>query len=273
MKVEGARSDSELVSTVKKTEVTISKMQAVADGFYLMEFSWPRALGPPLPGQFATIRVTTQTDPLLRRPFAFSNYDEELEVGQLIFQKRGKATGILAALRPEETIEMIGPLGNSFPLPSVGRAPVLVGGGIGIGPILFLADWLRSQGHDPLVVLGFRGANAVPAAALKNRGQHVLCTDDGSLGFEGTTADYLVELPDGRLQESELYACGPQPMLKACHEVAVFSGCPCWVGMEQTMACGVGVCMGCAIPVHGEQRFARVCTEGPVFESREVRWT
>jgi dihydroorotate dehydrogenase electron transfer subunit len=99
----------------------------------------------------------------------------------------------------------------------------------------------------------------------------IICTDDGSSGFRGTTGDYLMSIESSITAQTLVYACGPMPMLKACHDIALRRTCGCFVSVEQVMACGVGACMGCAIRMASDG-FKRACIEGPVFESREIQW-
>ena len=244
----------------------------IAAGYFELRFSWRNAGEAPLPGQFVSLKSYGTTDLVLRRPFAVSAFDAATGEARMIYQLKGKATTALAGRLAEEGLDVIGPLGNSFPAPS-GNRPILVGGGVGLGPILYLGNWLADKGRRPLVVLGFRGADLVPELSSRCRFEPIVCTDDGSTGFRGTVVDYLRRLPKEELTGGELYACGPNPMMAACHSLSGDFGLACWVSMEQIMGCGVGACMGCAIPVVGSASYARVCTEGPVFSSGTIAWT
>ncbi len=240
---------------------------SVAEEYYEMSFSWPSE-ETPLPGQFLTIRASDRTTPLLRRPFAFSRFDDG--VARIIYQKRGDATAILAAKTRDEPLNVVGPLGNIFPVPRDSGRPVLVAGGVGIGPIFFFAEHIRA--HNPLLVVGARTRGLLPAESCPHGIETVYATDDGSFGFHGTVVDVLkttYSTDDNWI----LYLCGPEPMLKAGHEFATERRVPAWVSLEQTMGCAVGACMGCAVRVTGGLGYARVCTEGPVFDSREIVWT
>lgn len=244
----------------------------IASGYFELRFFWPDAGEAPLPGQFVSLKSYGITDLVLRRPFAVAAFDSAGHEAHMIYQRKGKATAALAGRLAGECLDVIGPLGNSFPAPS-GNRPILIGGGVGLGPILYFGNWLAERGRRPLVILGFRGASLVPELSSRCRFEPVLCTDDGSTGFRGTAVDYLRELPKAELSGAELYACGPNPMMSGCHSFAGDFGLACWVSMEQIMGCGVGACMGCAIPVAGSASYARVCTEGPVFSSRTIAWT
>ena len=249
----------------------ITGNREIAENYFELSFSW-NSKEPPKPGQFITVRGNLGTSPLLRRPFAFSDYNSESGIAKIIYQRRGEATSILTNKRQEDSIDIIGPLGNSFPLPPEGHSPVLVAGGIGLGPILFFSKYLKASGREALLVFGARNRLLVPQL-LSDRAEGSLgveiCTDDGSLGFRGNTADFL----KGKdLENAEFYACGPYPMMKAVHGMAEEQDSDCWVSMEQIMACGVGACVGCAIEAKGERPYVRVCTEGPIFNSKELVW-
>jgi dihydroorotate dehydrogenase electron transfer subunit len=169
-------------------------------------------------------------------------------------------------------IDVLAPLGHGFPEPEQKRRPVLIAGGVGVGPILYLANSLAGHEPTPILILGARTATSLPQIDLEPGVKLLTATDDGTAGYHGT-AVALAQTELARIAEdAELYLCGPHPMLAAGHSLAVQEDLPAWVAMEQMMGCAVGACMGCAIPVHGESQYARVCTEGPVFRSTEVDW-
>jgi dihydroorotate dehydrogenase electron transfer subunit len=245
----------------------------LCEDLYEMVFSWNDEAAPPLPGQFCTIRVAQTTSPLLRRPFAFSGFDPIGKTASIIFRKVGVSTEILSGKKCGEPLDVIGPLGNSFL--GFGQTPknVLVAGGTGLGPVFFLKRLLRQQKATSVMVAGYASKSRVPAMEEFDGETAVICTDDGSKGFQGTVVDYLRTLPGDFFRETTLYCCGPWGMLKACHEFALEQGCECFVSLEQIMACGVGACMGCAVKVRGETPYARVCSEGPVFNSKVIVWS
>ncbi len=260
---------------MKQFRARVRSNRNIAKDYYEMVFDWPESAESPLPGQFISVKSFGTADLILRRPFAISAFETADGFAAIIYQKRGKATSMLAATDPGELVDLVGPLGNSFPLTQE-LTSLLVGGGVGLGPIVFLGSRLASLRLRPTVVLGFRDASCVPTdyvGAL--RFEPVVCTDDGSVGFHGTTVDWLrAHAAEGRdpFARTSVYACGPNAMMSVCSDFCERLGLPCWVSMEQIMGCGVGACVGCAIPVNGSERFARVCTEGPVFESRAIQW-
>jgi dihydroorotate dehydrogenase electron transfer subunit len=246
---------------------TIIGNKKVSPDYYKLEFSWDRKAGRPLPGQFFTIRISDNTVPLLRRPFAFSSFDTKICTASMIYQKRGRGTKILAARETGGPLDVIGPLGKPFPMPAKRHNVLLVAGGIGLGPVLFLASRLSGA----KLVFGCRTKSLIPSSSTFAGLKPAICTDDGSAGFRGTAGDYLRSIENSMTGNTIIYACGPLPMLKSCHESAVRRGCPCFVSIEQVMACGVGACMGCAVKSAGGG-YTRACTEGPVYNSKELHW-
>jgi dihydroorotate dehydrogenase electron transfer subunit len=242
----------------------------IGGDFLEMKFTWDNSAGVPLSGQFFTLRVSEDSVPLLRRPFAFSAFDEK-QGAAMIYQKRGRGTALLAAKIVGESFDVVGPLGRPFPLPNQGKRVILVAGGIGIGPVAYLAATLTNRANPFTLVIGCRSATLFPAMLCLSGITSVVCTDDGSMGFKGTTGDYLASIEPSIDHDTVLYACGPMPMLKACHELSLRRDNDCFVSVEQVMACGVGACMGCAVRGSGGG-YLRACTEGPVFASRELDW-
>ena len=274
---------------MKQFDAEILQNRAVADSWRELVLSWDEAASEPRPGQFLTLRVSPFSDPLLRRPFAFSGFrrafsgfqradDAATARASVVYQIRGGATRLLSRLAPGSRVDTLAPLGSCFPTPLPGETPVLAGGGIGLGPLLFLADTLSvgvlpAESGPPLFVFGVRSSALLPAIALP--AGSALCTDDGSSGFHGTVVDYLARNAPtppkgGRLR---LYGCGPGPMLAALATLAAERGWAASLSAEQWMACGVGACMGCALPRADGKGYLRACTDGPVFEAADIDWS
>jgi dihydroorotate dehydrogenase electron transfer subunit len=242
----------------------------LAENTYEIEFAWNSG-DIPHPGEFLTIRCCDSTDPLLRRPFAFSGFNGKKggdARASFIYLRRGKTTTLLSELAPGARIDVLGPLGRGFSLPESGASPILAAGGIGLGPILFLHQELRALGIEHRFLYGARSEPLVPVRRLP--GNCVVCTDDGSLGYRGTVLSAIES--GGIPPQASFYACGPGPMLKALAGKALGLGMDCQVAVEQYMACGVGACMGCAVKVADERKYARACVEGPVFQAKELVW-
>lgn len=217
------------------------------------------------PGQFAQIRLPGHT---LRRPISICGIDKAAGTLRFVFQIRGEGTAELAQFQPGSEIEILAPLGNGFPVDPV-KCTLLVGGGIGVPPMLGVAAELKEKA---VAVLGFRNQDAVilekdfQAVGAKT----LIATDDGSYGHHGLVTDLCKD------QEFDcVMACGPAPMLKAVRALAEERGVPCYVSLEERMACGIGACLGCAVGLlkeDGSQYFGHVCKDGPVFESHRVAW-
>jgi dihydroorotate dehydrogenase electron transfer subunit len=226
----------------------------------------------PRPGQFFTILPQRYPLSMMRRPFAYSDADEK--GFSFIYEIRGTATRDLAHLEDGVEVDCIGPLGSSFPSPPEKSLPILIAGGIGVGPILYLARRLAADGFESLVVLGARTAALVPEINWPSSAEVRICTDDGTLGIHGTAIDGLQGMD---ISNGEFYSCGPHPMMAAVHRLAEESGRRCWVSMEEMMACGVGACQGCVVPIidvgdPSRPAYKRACVEGPIFNSREISW-
>ena len=218
-----------------------------------------------VPGQFAQVKVPGHT---LRRPISICGIDKKAGTLRFVFQVRGQGTAELAGFQPGGEIEILAPLGNGFPVDREKRT-LLVGGGIGVPPLLGVA---KELGEKAVAVLGFRNKDAVILEKdFQAAGAKVLiATDDGSYGHHGL----VTELCQGQDFDCVM-ACGPAPMLKAVTALAQRRGVPCYVSLEERMACGIGACLGCAVALYNEdgtQYFGHVCKDGPVFESHRVAW-
>lgn len=257
---------------MKQFDSTVLENVEVAQDYFEIFFSWPDGLRAPLPGQILTINVEKGFAPFMRRPFAFASFDKAKKIGSMIYHRRGPGTQILSARRPGETIDIIAPRGFAFKHEG-GTRPLLLGGGVGIGPMVFCANTLAQKGLKPVLIMGFRHQNLVPKLNLDPAVTLVTCTDDGSVGFHGTTVDYLNTLKPADWDDGFVWACGPEGMLKAAAAWARARQLPCRVSMEQIMACGVGACVGCTIETTDERQQVRVCTEGPVFDAEVIKWT
>ena len=244
----------------------------VAEGYYEMKFLWDKSAGIPQPGQFFTIRISTQTDPLLRRPFAFAGFHASTSSAAVIYQVRGKGTEILLHTPPDTEIDLAGPFGNAFTQPDDGQPNMVLAGGIGLGPMLYLAQALQQQQQPVQFIYGCRNLDLIPGHKGFHSLNPVICTDDGSEGFGGTVVDYLQAQADTLAAGTRLYACGPLAMMRGCHQFALEHDLSCLVSMEAMMACGVGACAGCVVKTVAAPGYARVCKEGAVFDSRELVW-
>ncbi|MBA3551490.1 MAG: dihydroorotate dehydrogenase electron transfer subunit [Actinobacteria bacterium] len=232
------------------------------------------------PGQFVEIAVPEGRDILLRRPFSIHQASRRggwagtLEV---VFDAIGPGTSWLAEAKAHDVLDVIGPLGRPFSYPHDLTSCLLVGGGYGAAPLYFLAEELRARNKLPHLVLGARDHDRVfkPIEGKRLASSIVIATEDGSLGLRGRVTDVLEDALE-RTAAQVVYACGPNPMLRAIAELCRSRGVPCQVSVEERMACGLGVCWTCVVPVlasdGGGWWNVRACVEGPVFNAARVWW-
>lgn len=232
-----------------------------------------------LPGQFVTIKVSNDYEPFLRRPFSIhkiitkgSRLRTKIEI---LYEVLGKGTKILSQKKAGEYLDVVGPLGNGFSILDA-RCSILVAGGIGVAPLIFLAEKLvhspQSTVHRNLLVLiGAKTKNGILCEKeFTDLGCKVkIATDNGSQGFKGFVSDLLKkELSTMDYRLSTIYVCGPKPMLKEIAKISQKHKIPTQVSLEEHMACGIGACFGCVVNTkHG---YKRVCKEGPVFDIGEI---
>ena len=232
------------------------------------------------PGQFVAVAVGGEnTGMVLRRAFALSGATRGGTFAgtvQFVVAAHGPGTRWLVQRDAGETLDVVGPLGTAFRLPSAPTRAVLVGGGYGSAPLLPLASALLEGGSTVEFVLGAATADRLfgELAARRAVGSVAVLTEDGSAGDKGLVTD---ELPAAieRAGAEIVYACGPMGMLRAVGEIAGNAAIRAEVAVEESMACGIGVCMTCVLPVRGEDgrsRFVRSCVDGPVFDAARVRW-
>jgi len=240
-----------------------------------------------VPGQFVMVKVSAGDAPLLRRPLGIHRLVPGLRRGQggrrgieLLYEVVGPGTRILAQKRPGEYLDIIGPLGNGFSLAPAEEEvrSLLVAGGMGVAPLVFLAEKLKEvkSKKSKVKILVLLGA--------KNK-DHILCekefrrlecevrvaTDDASKGHKGYVSELLKEVVSNPERGPwSIYACGPRPMLAAVSGIAKTCGIPAQVSLEEHMACGIGACLGCAVST--KDGFKRACKEGPVFDIDEIVW-
>ena len=232
------------------------------------------------PGHFLAVQVGgPESSMLLRRAFAIYDVKARGVYGgtvEFVFAVHGKGTAWLAGRRPQDKLDVVGPLGKPFRLPAQPVNATLVGGGYGSAPLLPLATALRDRGCRVDFVLGAGSVDRLfgQLDAKRIASSIEVTTDDGSMGRRGRVSDVLPQLLD-RTGSEVVYACGPMAMLRAVSDIATERGIPCQVAVEESMACGIGVCMTCVLPVVGDDgvsRMVRSCVEGPVFLGDRVRW-
>ncbi|MEW7975570.1 MAG: dihydroorotate dehydrogenase electron transfer subunit [Candidatus Thiodiazotropha endolucinida] len=281
--------------TVFLEDAEILSHQAFAGDQFIMRLLAPHCAAKAMPGSF--VHLTCDPQLPMRRPISIMRCSAKHGWIELLYKRVGKGTGLLAQRTTGEKISLLGPIGNPF-TPSPGRnKPLLIGGGVGMPPMVFLADTLRKDPQkQPFVILGsevpFPFQSIPSQIIIPGLADGVIASmpllDDWGIGcrlaslqgFPGVFQGYVTELAEQwigslnmqALSEVEIFACGPHPMLEAVAQLAANHKIPCQVSLEEFMACGVGGCAGCVVEVQTPQGPAmkRVCVDGPVFDAQTV---
>lgn len=222
-----------------------------------------------LPGQFAELRIDQTPSVFLRRPISIHDVRPETNQVDLLIQKVGDGTAWLSERKAGDVVNLVFPLGNGFTTNLTTNKPVLlVGGGVGIAPLLHLGGFLAQNGIKVQFLLGFRKkADILPLNAYQAVGDVLITTEDGSEGEKGFVTNHSVW---NDADFARIYSCGPTPMMKAVVQMARAKNIDCEVSLENKMACGVGACLCCVTQTHEGHKC--VCTDGPVFNSNELPW-
>ena len=259
----------------KKTTMTVTEIRSLAEGIFSMKLRYPEGDAPEkvLPGQFAGL-YPNDPSKLLPRPISICRWEPDSGELQFVFRVAGAGTASLAAQKTGDKVDMLGILGNGYDLGKLaGKRVLLLGGGIGIPPMVELAAALNGiPGSEVKAVMGYRDSSLFLTEELKKYGNLLIATEDGSVGTKGNVLDAVRE---NGVRADAVCACGPMPMLRAVKKFAQEQGIPAYISLEERMACGVGACLGCVTKTvktdsHSHVRNARICTEGPVFDAEEV---
>lgn len=255
----------------KKENAVVISQEMLADGIFSM---WLRteASQTAVPGQFISMYTNDGTK-LLPRPISICEIDKAEGALRVVYRVTGENTGTkqFSECRPGDTVPVIGPLGNGFPLDKAeGKKAFLMGGGIGVPPILELSKQLKNC--EKQIVMGYRDANTFLKEQFEENGTVYVSTEDGSVGTKGNVMDAIRE---NGLTADIIYACGPTPMLRAIKNFAESNGIECYISLEERMACGIGACLACVCKTkekdhHSNVNNKRICKDGPVFLSTEV---
>ena len=263
---------------MQNQKATILYNRRVAVDHYRMGLRSHAAFGRARPGQFVMLRVTDRIDPLLRRPFSIHRLLSEPAAPtgfELLYRVVGRGTAILAGCREGQQLEVLGPLGSSFKLPADMRRPFIVAGGIGVAPLLFLAEQIVERLDNPAQGRVFLGAVCNEALLCRDEFEALgldlqLTTDDGSCGDQ-CLVTHPVELALEGQKPDAIFTCGPPAMLACVADLARRHRIPCQVSVEAVMACGIGACLGCAVPQPGQpSRYLHACQDGPVFDAEDI---
>ena len=239
--------------------------------YCLLKLTSDHILPEMLPGQFVLVRVDHSPSTFLRRPISIHYVDRTANELWLLVQLVGDGTRRMAEYKPGDVVNVMLPLGNGFSIPeeNKGQKLLLIGGGVGTAPMLYLGAVLKKAGYTPTFLLGARSKEDVLQLDLFEQfGEVYVTTEDGSLGEKGYVTNHSI------LKEvhfDQIYTCGPKPMMMAVAKYANAESIACEVSLENTMACGIGACL-CCVEKTKDEHHVCVCTEGPVFNIEELTW-
>ncbi len=253
------------MSVALKKRFEITEQTMLAKDIYSLWIKAEEIAAAAEPGQFVSLYCGDRSR-LLPRPISICEVDREQGLIRLVYRVAGAGTKEFAGWRPQDTAEVMGPLGNGFTLE--GKKALLIGGGIGIPPMLELAKQLTCEKQ---MVLGYRDITFLEEEFIPY-GRVYIATEDGSKGTRGNVLDALKE---NKLEADIIFACGPTPMLRGIQAYALEKGIRCQLSLEERMACGIGACLGCVcktrdVDHHSNVHNKRICKDGPVFYAYEV---
>lgn len=253
--------------------VTVISQKQIATGVFDMVLQTKDIAAHALAGQFVSV-YSNDASKLLPRPISLCGIDREAGTLRLVYRVTGEGTGTeeFSKLQTGDTVKIMGPLGNGFTV-EPGKNAFLIGGGIGVPPMLQLAKEIKASGIAEFqTIMGYRNKETFLLDEFKEQGEAFSATEDGSVGTKGNVLDAINEL---KLNADVIYACGPTPMLRALKNYASEHNMECYVSMEERMACGIGACLACVCnstekDAHSNVKNKRICKEGPVFNAKEV---
>lgn len=254
-----------------KIEARVLSQSILAEGIYDMWLETELAMDAH-PGQFVGVYPANKST-LLPRPISICEVDREKSALRLVYRVVGSGTAEFALYQPGDIIMILGILGNGFPIEAAaGKRAVVMGGGIGVPPLLQTAKELSQKGTEVTAVMGYRNAEIFLSEDFEKYAKIVIATEDGSVGTKGNVIDAMKE---NNVDCDVILACGPMPMLRAIKQYAQDKGIKAYISLEERMACGVGACLGCVcktkeVDHHSHVHNARVCTDGPVFDAEDV---
>ena len=263
-----------MIPTFDQVDAEVLANDKAADGLFLMRLAAEPISRLCRPAQFVQVQTDPGLSPLLRRPFSLLRVDRNAGWFEILYDVVGNGTRRMAQATPGDALNLIGPLGVGFSPPESDRV-LLVAGGVGCVPLAFLA-WEEPQRRDRMAFLmGAAGKNRMPdmAGLLPDGLKTQLATDDGSLGHHGFVTD-LVEA--NATSDTVVFTCGPHPMMARVEAICRDLGLPCFASLENHMACGFGACVGCVVEsrdaAREDERYKRVCVDGPVFDAHAIVW-
>lgn len=261
----------------EKTKVLWNRK--LGPGYYRMGLACDSRYSNAWPGQFIMLRFPGRITPLLRRPFSIHRIMDDsghITGIELLYKVVGEGTGELSRLQKNDTVDILGPLGNGFSFSDHDKRIYIVAGGIGVAPLVFLASHLQKKGVDVSACMVFIGGRSkhdlLCGDDFLNIGMKVqMTTDDGSAGDQ-CLVTHPLEIASSTRRPDIIYACGPVEMLKCVVGIAEKYSVPCQISMETVMACGMGACLGCAVEKkEASDSYLHACMDGPVFEANRVK--
>ena len=252
-----------------KMKSTVIEQKMIADGICSMWLDAKEVAVQAKPGQFISV-YSNDKSRVLPRPISICEIDREKGTLRIVYRVVGKGTEEFSKAEAGDSFEILGPLGNGFPIEEAkGKKVLMIGGGIGVPPMLQTAKEIEGEA---IIVSGYRNQDLFLKEELESAGTLFIATEDGSVGTKGNVVDAIRE---NQIEADMMFACGPTPMLRALKNYALEQGVPCWISMEEKMACGVGACLACVcqskdVDSHSHVHNKRICKDGPVFLSTEV---
>lgn len=243
----------------------VSEKKFLNSSFFKLKLKSKKTLPEINPGQFVEVQVNSDSKVLLRRPISINDVDSQTNEISLIIQTVGQGTKELAKINEGEEINLVYPLGNGFNIE--GENPLLVGGGVGIAPLLYLAKNFHAKGIKPKVLLGFRSQEQmIDLKEYEKYAAVYISTQDGSVGSKGLVTENEIFTQS----YDTIYTCGPTPMMKAISDYSLKNNIKCYASLENKMACGIGACLCCV--QNTTEGHKCTCTEGPVFNVKDIIW-
>ena len=270
------------MSAILNIKAKILSRKEVTSKIYLMSVKAPEIAQEALPGQFIHIKCSIDNYPLLRRPLSIHRIDKEKGEIYILFQVVGEGTKLLAQRKVGDNLDILGPLGNGFNIYPESKKIMIIGGGIGVAPLLALCEESIRKGKEVRVLIGaLKKELVIGEENFRKLGAKVdVATNDGSYKYKGLVTDLLERIIKEGWLADQIFACGPKLKLKKVVEVSLEAHIDCQVSLEERMACGIGACLGCVCKIKTRDKkegkikyeFKRVCVDGPVFRGSEVVW-
>jgi dihydroorotate dehydrogenase electron transfer subunit len=253
-------------------QFSIIQNDKVSSDCYKLKILAPKIAKESQPGQFVHIKIQQKNGPLLRRPFAVHNAEQN-KILEVLYKIRGQGTSILSSKAKNDKLDIIGPLGHGFNIDSKSKEAFIIAGGMGIAPLLFLIKELVKKGKKVISFIGSSCEDNILCYDEINKlqGELVLATEDGSKGKKGKVTEIFRDyLKNVKKKNGEIFAAGPKAMLEEISKLSYHFNIPAQLSLDEIIACGVGACLGCAVKTKKGYKLA--CKDGPIFKADEIIW-